>query len=236
MNQCFASTMNFANGHQILIDVAEYMKMKDELSMLRREKAALTDSNQNKDEIILILKNENNSLKNENKNSKNDYNCLLGQHVGVMLEKNEVVKENKCLKEKLNAIKCQLEGKVVENKKMQGDLETAKAQYEEQQKKTDELIKNEEKLFIEQEKNAEMLKNAQVELEEKKSILELKEKEISDLQFWADLHKKTRRDLSRELRESKNRNKTLFEENISFGKELVRMKSAGYWKRLTKRW
>ena len=55
-----------------------------------------------------------------------------------------------------------------------------RAQYEEQQKKTDELIKNEEKLFIEQEKNAEMLKNAQVELEEKKSLLQRKEREISE--------------------------------------------------------
>ena len=71
------------------------------------------------EEIIL-------SLTNENKNLKNDYSCLLGQHVGVMLEKNEVVKENKCLKEKLNAIKCQLEEKVVENKKIKGDLKAAK--------------------------------------------------------------------------------------------------------------
>ena len=46
--------------------------------MLRMEKAALTDSDQNKDEIIL-------SLINENKNLKNDKCCLLRQHVGVML-------------------------------------------------------------------------------------------------------------------------------------------------------
>ena len=29
------------------------------------------------------------------KNSKNDYSCLLGQHVGVMLENNEEVREKK---------------------------------------------------------------------------------------------------------------------------------------------
>ena len=55
-----------------------------------------------------------------------------------------------------------------------------RAQYEEQQKKTDELIKNEEKLTNEQEKNAEMLKNAHVELEEKYSLLQRKEREISE--------------------------------------------------------
>ena len=100
--------------------------MKEELAMLRREKAALTDSNQNKDEIILSLKNENNSLKNENKNSKNDYSCLLGQHVGVMLEKNAVVGENKRLKEQLGVIKCELEEKIAENEKIKGDLENTK--------------------------------------------------------------------------------------------------------------
>ena len=40
------------------------------------------------EEIIL-------SLTNENKNLKNDYSCLLGQHVGVMLENNEEVREKK---------------------------------------------------------------------------------------------------------------------------------------------
>ena len=85
--------------------------MKEELAMLRMEKAALTDSSQKKDEIIL-------NLKNENKNSKNDYNCLLGQHVGVMLEKNKEVREKKVLKEQLDFIKCQLKDKVVENKKI----------------------------------------------------------------------------------------------------------------------
>ena len=85
--------------------------MKEELAMLRMEKAALTDSSQKKDEIIL-------NLKNENKNSKNDYNCLLGQHVGVMLEKNKEVREKKVLKEQLDFIKCQLKEKVVENKKI----------------------------------------------------------------------------------------------------------------------
>ena len=40
------------------------------------------------EEIIL-------SLTNENKSLKNDYSCLLGQHVGVMLEKNEEVREKK---------------------------------------------------------------------------------------------------------------------------------------------
>ena len=94
--------------------------------MLRMEKAALTDSNQNKDEIILSLKNENNSLKNENKNSKNDYNCLLGQHVGVMLEKNKEVREKKVLKEQLDFIKCQLKEKVVENKKIRKELDIAR--------------------------------------------------------------------------------------------------------------
>ena len=46
--------------------------------MLRMEKAALTDSNQNKDEIILNLTNE---------NKKNDKSRLLRQHVGVMLRR-----------------------------------------------------------------------------------------------------------------------------------------------------
>ena len=100
--------------------------MKEELAMLRMEKAALTDSNQNKDEIILNLTNENKSLKNEIKNSKNDYNCLLGQHVGVMLEKNVVVRENKELKEKLDGIKCELEEKLVENKKIKKELDIAR--------------------------------------------------------------------------------------------------------------
>ena len=61
------------------------------------------------EEIIL-------SLTNDNKNLKNDYSCLLGQHVGVMLEKNEEVREKK-LKEKLDEIKCELEKKNTENKK-----------------------------------------------------------------------------------------------------------------------
>ena len=94
------------------------MKMKEELAMLRMEKAALTDSHHKKDEIIL-------SLKNENKNSKNGYNCLLGQHVGVMLEKNVVVRENKELKEKLDRIKCELEEKTVENKNIRKELDIA---------------------------------------------------------------------------------------------------------------
>ena len=93
--------------------------MKEELAMLRMEKAALTDSSQKKDEIIL-------NLKNENKNSKNDYNCLLGQHVGVMLEKNKEVREKKVLKEQLDFIKCQLKDKVVENKKIRKELDIAR--------------------------------------------------------------------------------------------------------------
>ena len=93
--------------------------MKEELAMLRMEKAALTDSSQKKDEIIL-------NLKNENKNSKNDYNCLLGQHVGVMLEKNKEVREKKVLKEQLDFIKCQLKEKVVENKKIRKELDIAR--------------------------------------------------------------------------------------------------------------
>ena len=55
-----------------------------------------------------------------------------------------------------------------------------RAQYEEQQKKTDELIKNEEKHTSELENYVEMLKNAQVELEEKDSLLQRKEREISE--------------------------------------------------------
>ena len=47
--------------------------------------------------------------------SKNDYSCLLGQHVGVMLEKNEEVREKKGLTEKLYVTTCQLEEKVVAN-------------------------------------------------------------------------------------------------------------------------
>ena len=54
-----------------------------------------------------------------------------------------------------------------------------RSQYEEQQKKTNELILNEEKLIIELENYVEMLKNAQVELEEKDSLLQRKEREIS---------------------------------------------------------
>ena len=60
------------------------------------------------------------------KNSKNDYSCLLGQHVGVMLEKNVVVRENKCLNKKLDVIKCQLDEKNTENKEIKGDLENTK--------------------------------------------------------------------------------------------------------------
>ena len=71
------------------------MNMVNELAMLRMEKAALTDSNQNKDEIIL-------SLANENKNLKNDSSCLLRNHLGVMVEKNEVVREKNELKEQLD--------------------------------------------------------------------------------------------------------------------------------------
>ena len=55
-----------------------------------------------------------------------------------------------------------------------------RAQYEEQQKKTDELIKNEEKHTSELENYVEMLKNAHVELEEKDSLLQRKEREISE--------------------------------------------------------
>ena len=55
-----------------------------------------------------------------------------------------------------------------------------RAQYEEQQKKTDELIKNEEKHTSELENYVEMLKNAQAELEEKDSLLQRKEREISE--------------------------------------------------------
>jgi len=236
MNPCFASTMNFSYGDQILVDASEYMKMKEELAMLRMEKAALTDSNQNKDEIILNLTNENKSLKNENKNSKNDYNCLLGQHVGVMLEKNEEVREKEGLKEKLGLIKSQLEEKVVENKKIRKELDIARAQYEEQQQKTNELLTNAEQHFKEQEKNVELLKNAEVELEEKEHLIQLKERELSDEKFWSGRHYKQSFDLSHKLNESKERNKKLFEENISFGKELGRMKKAGCMKRLLKRW
>ena len=68
---------------------------------LAAHKARMADE---EEEIIL-------SLTNENKNLKNDYSCLLGQHVGVMLEKNEEVREKK-LKEKLDEIKCELEKKI----------------------------------------------------------------------------------------------------------------------------
>ena len=46
-----------------------------------------------------------------------------------------------------------------------------RAQYEEQRNKTNELTKTAEELLKEQENNAEMLKNAKVELEEKESEL-----------------------------------------------------------------
>ena len=55
-----------------------------------------------------------------------------------------------------------------------------RAQYEEQQQKTNELLTNAEQHFKEQEKNVELLKNAEVELEEKEHLLQLKERELSE--------------------------------------------------------
>ena len=54
-----------------------------------------------------------------------------------------------------------------------------RAQYEEQQKETNELLTNAEQHFKEQEKNVELIKNVQVELEEKEHLLQLKERELS---------------------------------------------------------
>ena len=53
-----------------------------------------------------------------------------------------------------------------------------RAQYEEQQNKTNELTKAAEELSKEQENNVEMLKNAKVELEEKESELQRKKWKI----------------------------------------------------------
>ena len=53
-----------------------------------------------------------------------------------------------------------------------------RTQYEEQQKETDELLTNAEQHVKEQVKNAELIKNAQVELEEKEYLLQLKEREM----------------------------------------------------------
>ena len=89
--------------------------MVDELAMLRREKAALTDSNQNKDEIILNLKNES--------------SCLLRNHIRVMVEKREVVREKNELKEQLEVVKCELEEKVSENEIIKGELENTRFVY-----------------------------------------------------------------------------------------------------------
>ena len=55
-----------------------------------------------------------------------------------------------------------------------------RAQYEEQKKKTDELLTNAEQHVKEQVKNAELIKNAQVELEKKEHLLQLKESEIEE--------------------------------------------------------
>ena len=55
-----------------------------------------------------------------------------------------------------------------------------RAQYEEQQQKTNELLTNAEQHFKEQEKNVELLKKAEVELEEKEHLLQLKERELSE--------------------------------------------------------
>ena len=55
-----------------------------------------------------------------------------------------------------------------------------RTQYEEQQKETDELLTNAEQHVKEQVKNAELIKNAQVELEKKEYLLQLKESEIEE--------------------------------------------------------
>ena len=94
------------------------MKMVDELAMLRREKAALTDSNQNKDEIILNLKNES--------------SCLLTNHIRVMVEKREVVREKKELKEELDVVKCQLEEKILEDEKVKDEVVREKKELKEE--------------------------------------------------------------------------------------------------------
>jgi len=124
----------------------------------------------------------------------------------------------------------------VENKKIRKELDIARAQYEEQQKETNELLTNAEQHFKEQEKNVELIKNAEVELEEKEHLLQLKERELSHEKFWSGRHSEQSFDLSLKLDKSKERNKKLFEENINFGKELGRMKKAGCLKRLLKRW
>ena len=91
------------------------MNMVNELAMLRREKAALTDSNQNKDEIILSLKNESSSL--------------LKNHIRVIVEKREVVREKEDLEGQLNVIKDQLKEKVMENEMIKGELENTRFVY-----------------------------------------------------------------------------------------------------------